>query len=159
MPADPLRDELGLEIERLVAIAPSPELRAQVGARIAGQQRRAWWVPRWPMIGIGVAAAAVAAIIVMSRVDVVQPLPASASPQQASVAPPPATAPPSEIPPRTASRPVVVARAAKHRVMHQPISAPARVTVIPLEPLTEIAIAPVAIEPLSPLPPLSGERQ
>jgi hypothetical protein len=160
MPADPLRDDLGLELERLVAIDPSPEFGAQVRARIAGEDR-AWWLPRWQMIGLGAAAAAAAAITAIALVDVAQLPPAPSAPtQQSSVASTPPTPPPAEVGLRsTTSRPVVAPRAARHRVVRRSAPTPVRVSVIPLEPLAEIAIEPVAIEPLSPLPPLSGERQ
>ena len=160
MPADPLRDDFGLELERLVAIDPPPELGAQVRARIAGEERRAWWVPQWQMIGIGAVVAAVAAIIVIARLDVAQQLPRTAPAQQASVASTPRTAPRAEVGLGNTTSPAVVARrAARHQVVHRLVPTPVRVTVIPLEPLAEIAIEPVAIEPLGPLPPLSGERQ
>ena len=151
MPADPLRDELGLEIERLVAIDPSPELRAQVRARIAGEERRAWWLPRWQLVGIGAAAAAAAAIIVTARVDV-GPLPGlpSAPTLQLSAGATPHAAPVADIGLRkTTSRP------GGPRVARQQVV----LTVTPLEPLAVLAIEPVAIEPLGLLPPLSGERQ
>jgi hypothetical protein len=179
---DTLRDELGLEIERVLAIDPAPELKARVRARIESERRsRPSWI-RWELLGAGALAMAMVAAIVVNRPEQEREpaLPSEqvvAAPMVESVAAAPATpqvlspaAQPVVSPARTTELEVLVApgEAAALRLLvasiregridptvlddFQPVGTP-------LQPLGEIAIQPIAIEPLARLELLEGERQ
>ena len=160
MSADPLRDDLGLELEQLAAIEPSPALAARVRERVAGERARTWWPLEWQLIGVAAAVAVLAAVLVIPRSErETGPLPVV----------PPSNAPSISIPvlpldvalsidtnPREIARPTsrVASRSPRVAAPDYPVLA-----MPPLEPLTEISIEPVAIEPLSAIAPISGERQ
>ena len=160
MSADPLRDDLGVELEQLVAIEPSPELAARVRARVAGEHVRTWWPLGWPLAGAAAAVAVLAAALVIpERMRETAPLPVV----------PPSNAPSISVPVLPLD---VVLRldVIPHRIDNPPTRSMARtqraaalpyalLVTPPLDPLNEISIEPVAIEPLAALQPLSGDRQ
>jgi hypothetical protein len=154
MSADPLRDDLGIELERLIAIEPSPQLAARVRQRVAAERIATSATWRWQLVGVATVAALVTVAVVALRIE-------------------PATAPVPVVPPSNApaiSIPVLPLDVAlrlvlpprSHRTVRNEREAAARFPILampPLEPPTEISIEPVAIEPLSAIAPLSGERQ
>jgi hypothetical protein len=182
---DSLRDELGLELEQLVAVEVAPDLRAKVQARVACERERegAWWPRGWQLVSMGAVAAILLAVIVLPSRDN-DPFPAVSSPEVAVVLPSPARPLPvpieaadvgrsrarvsevraissrnvASVPRATTVFRILVAQIRDGRV--EPAVLPlTRETGTPLEPLGELTIEPVAIEPIAPLPLLSGEQR
>jgi hypothetical protein len=61
-----LRDELGLEIERVLAVDPAPDLKARVRIRIDHERTaQAWWMP-WRLVGAGTLAVAGVVALILS---------------------------------------------------------------------------------------------
>lgn len=159
MSVDPLRDDLGVELERLVGIAPSPDLRVRIRDRVAAERGARWWPPRWQLVGTAAAVAALTIVLVVpSRESVNVPVPVV----------PPSNAPAISVPVlpldkalglNLAARPREIAPARSAARSDRP-AAPKypQLVMSPLAPLTQISIEPVAIEPLSAIAPLSGER-
>ena len=153
MSADPLRDDLGIELETLMAIDPPPQLAPRVRERIAAEGVAAWRLWRWQFVGLAAMAALVTFALMGLRIE-------------------PATAPLPVVPPSNApaiSVPVLPLDVAlslalpprSHRVVRtEPATTQYPVLAMPpLESPTAISIEPVAIEPLSAIAPLSGEHQ
>jgi hypothetical protein len=153
MSADPLRDDLGIELERLIAIEPSPQLPARVRERVAAERVATWGTWRWPFVGVTAMAALVTIAVVALRIEpATGPVPVL----------PPANAPSISIPVLALDVALRLALPPRpHRAVRNERAA-ARFPILampPLEPPTEISIEPVAIEPLSAIAPLFGERQ
>jgi hypothetical protein len=158
MSADPLRDDLGVELEQLVAIEPPPELAARVRARVAGERVGTWWPLGWQLVGAAAVITVLATTLMIPEREAA-PLPVV----------PPSNAPAISIPllpldvalrldvnPRRIDNPTTRSTSGtqRARASHYPL-----LVTPPLEPLNEISIEPVAIEPLPVLQPLSGDRQ
>jgi hypothetical protein len=148
-----LRDDLGLELERLVAIEPAPELRARVRERVAATRIATPWQLRWQF-------AAVAAIVTLLAAVPLVPLGERVSPPLPVI--PPSNAPAISMPvlPLDVALSVVLRPPSQRAVRSErtPPNFPSLV-MPPLEPLTQISIESVAIEPLGVIPPLAGEHQ
>jgi hypothetical protein len=188
-----LRDELGLEIERVLAIDPAPDLEVRVLARIEHERTsHPWWAPWRPLsagaIGMGVL---MAMFIISSQREPDQgsqddqagamrnvDLPSmTASAVQASL-PIAAGVQPGRT--RDATRVRSAAAIMESAVLISPSEAAALRLLVasirdgridptvlddlqpasaPLEPLSEIAIEPITIEPLARLELLEGAPQ
>ena len=153
MSADPLRDDLGIELERLIAIDPPPQLAPRVRQRIAAEGVATWRPWRWPFVGMAAMAALATIALVSLRIEpATAPLPVV----------PPSNAPAISVPvlpldvalslalPRPSHR---VARNATATIHYPVLAMP------PLESPSAISIEPVTIEPLGAIAPLSGEHQ
>jgi hypothetical protein len=187
-----LRDELGLEIERVLAIDPAPDLEVRVLARIEHERTsHPWWGPWRPLSAGAIGCVLMAMFIISSQREPDQgsrdeqagamrtvDLPSiTVSAAQAS---PPIAAGVQPSRTRDATRVRSAAAIMESAVLISPSEASAlrllvasirdgRVdpTVLedlqpaaaPLEPLSEIAIEPITIEPLVRLELLEGAPQ
>ena len=188
-----LRDELGLEIERVLAVDPAPDLEARVRIRIDHDRTaQAWWMP-WRLAGAGALAVAgvVAFILSAPGRQVDQVIPAAQPSSVATTDSPPAIAAAETLLPPVA----VMPSAGGSRRVRQPASSrqtpearvltasreaaalrrlvasirdgyidPAALSEVepvgrPLQPLAEIDIQPIAIEPLARQDLPEGARQ
>jgi hypothetical protein len=155
-----LRDDLGVELEQLMAIEPAPELRVRVRERIARGGGTAWWPVGLQIAGGGVFALVIVALFVIPRVENVTPSTTTVPPSvTAAVA---GSRPAVEQPVPARPRPVV-ARVARAKPPVRRTPPPALdyplLLMPPIEPLHQLSIEPVVVEPLAPIPLLSGERQ
>jgi hypothetical protein len=187
-----LRDEIGLEIERVLGIDPAPDLKVRVLARIEHERTsHPWWAPWRPLSAGAIGMAALLAMFIISsqrepdqglqdeqagamRVD----LPSTSA--GAVQAPPPIAAgvQPSRTrdatrlrsavatmesavlisPSETAALRLLVASIREGRI-DPTVLDDLQPTAAPLEPLSEIAIEPITIEPLARLELLEGAPQ
>ena len=193
---DTLSDELGHEIERALAVDPSPDLKLRVRTRIANGQVSGARPLTWGLVGVGALAAALLLAVMVWRSErgPQQPLDVGslvARPLGEST--PPAVPAVEEVPPMTMPvgpvvrangesgiRPWLIAVSTERHALISPAEAAAlRLMLIqtrngrvnssafgdiqdsnePLEPPEKIAIQAIAIEPLSRLAALEGERQ
>jgi hypothetical protein len=185
-----LRDEIGLEIERVLAIDPAPDLKVRVLARIEHERTsEGWWAP-WTLRAGGIAMAALMVMFIISRgpdqglqdeqpgatrnVDLppdtvgaaqaVPPITAGARPRPirpASPLPPAASTTESAVlisHSETAALRLLVTSIHDGRI-DPTILDDLQPTAAPLEPLSEIAIQPITIEPLARLELLEGAPQ
>jgi hypothetical protein len=185
-----LRDEIGLEIERVLAIDPAPDLKVRVLARIEHERTsHGWWAP-WALKVGGIAMAALMAVFFISRgpdqglqdeqpgvtrtvdlppdtagaVQAVPPITAGVRPRRirpASPVPPAAATMESAVlisHSETAALRLLVASIHDGRI-NPTILDDLQPTAAPLEPLSEIAIQPITIEPLARLELLEGAPQ
>jgi hypothetical protein len=161
--AETLRDDLGLELEGLLAIEPSPELGARVRERVAADRVARWWPLGWQLARAVpvLAVLAIVLVVVRSSEQVTIPLPV-VPPSNAPAISVPVVALDTALSLNLAVRPREIALSqTRPAARSDRVSAP-RYPVLalsPLEPLTEISIEPVAIEPLGAIAPLSGEHQ
>lgn len=185
-----LRDALGVEIERALAVHPAPELRARVHARIDRERETVGSWRRWWVAGFGTLVAVVVLFVLTHQskhdVPMVHREPtigaAGALPQGSNVRPAPAASgtpvrvfaartarpllhpstPVSDdvlIPPGEADAIRLVMTAVQEgRIRLRETSAP-DIQAALFVSTDEIAIGPIAIEPLSQLTLLEGERQ
>jgi hypothetical protein len=188
-----LRDEIGLEIERALAIDPAPDLKMRVLARIEHEPTsHPWWAPWRPLSAGAIGMAALMAMFIISSqrepdqglqdeqagamrtVD----LPSTTAGALQASSPIAAGVQPNRT--RAATRVLSTAATMESAVLISPSeTAGLRLLVAsirdgridptvlddlqpagaPLEPLSEIAIQPITIEPLARLELLEGARQ
>lgn len=156
-----LRDDLGVELEQLMAIEPAPDLRVRVRARVTREGLTGWWPLRLQLAAGGVLALMLVVLLGIPQVENAPP-PAATGPSTSAM--PAASAPRLTLEQNAAARPrAAVPHAAPVKPPARRTSAPARdypvLVMPPIEPLNQIFIEPVAIEPLGEIAPLSGERQ
>lgn len=184
-----LRDEIGLEIERVLAIDPAPDLKVRVLARIEHERTSdGWWAP-WTLRAGGIAMAALMVMFIISRgpdegLQDEQPgatrtvdLPPDTAGAVQAVPPITAGVRPGRIRPASPVHPAA-ATTESALISHSETAAlrllvtsihdgridptvldDLQPTAAPLEPLSEIAIQPITIEPLARLELLEGARQ
>ena len=152
MSVDPLRDDLGVELEKLLAIEPLPELPARIRERIAAERITRWGAFGWPLAGVAAVAALVTiALAGLQNDPATVPLPVVA----------PSNVPAISVPvlPLDVALSLALPPPSQRAVRNERVAQSFPVLTMPaLEPLTEISIEPVAIEPLSAIAPLLGEH-